>query len=831
MNKTYDHKLVEQGIENKWQQKRYFMDHDPKKKPFAILLPPPNVTGKLHLGHALDVYIPDTIIRYKKLKGFDVMWLPGMDHAGIATQSKVEDELFKKEGLTRHDLGREKFIDKVWEWKEEYANLFRKQWSTIGLALDYSRERFTLDEDANKAVLKVFIDLYNKGFIYKGVRAISWDVKLQTALSNIEVNNEPTEQTMYYIKYKVKDSDEFLTIATVRTETLLSDVAVVCNPNDTRYTHLIGKTVIHPLTNREIPVIADKYVDINFGSGLMKLSAHAEADIDIIKKHGFEIIETIDKLGYINCPNSQFDKLERFVAREAIGNYLRDNNLLVKEEKTISNVAISDRSKTVVETLVLPQWFVKMDHFRDLILNHIKSKEGVQFFPYRFRQTMIQWMTNVHDWTISRQLWWGHRIPAWYKNDQIKVQIESPGEGWVQDNDVLDTWFSSGIAPFTFLNWPNKNKDLDRYYPFSLLVSGYDIIFFWVARMYFFGLEFMKEKPFKHLLLHGLIRDAQGRKMSKSLNNGVDPMDLVDQYGSDALRWFLITNTTPGMDIKFSTEKVESAWRINNKLWNIARYIYTMEENQPNHSQYTKTDADRWILNKLSTLSKNITKAFRGYNFTIMSAEIYNYIFNHLSSWYVELLKTQPSKQGAMGVLRKTLIILHPFMPFITDRLFGLLFNEEILEQKWPVFRNIGDTSFIDPTIEVVTALRKYREENNISKKEILYYHLDAPLPKMHQTINELAFAMQAHNNDYLIPLSFGNLYIQVSAELKQQNKQLLLNKIKLCESEIARAQGILSNQSFIAKAPEQKVAEEKAKLAKYEEELAKYQEELRCKY
>ncbi|WP_416738449.1 valine--tRNA ligase [Mycoplasma sp. 005V] len=829
MDKSYNHKLVEAGIDNKWQAKKYFQTHDEAKRPFTILLPPPNVTGKLHLGHALDVYIPDTIIRYKKLNGFDVLWLPGMDHAGIATQSKVEDEIYKKEGLNRHDLGRDEFIRRVWEWKHEYANLFRKQWSTIGLALDYSNERFTLDEKANEAVSKVFVDLYNKGFIYKGVKAINWDVKLQTALSNIEVNNEPTEQKMYYIKYPIENSNEYLVIATVRTETLLSDVAVVYNPEDTRYQHLAGKYVIHPVTGKRLPIIADNYVEIGFGSGLMKLSAHAEADIEIMQKLGFEILETIDKAGHINYPeNELFHGMERFAAREAIGNYLAQHNLLEKIETTISNVGISDRSKTPVEILVLPQWFVKMDHFRDLILNDLDSGKGVEFFPKRFENTMRQWMENVYDWTISRQLWWGHRIPAWYdQSGNMKVQVTSPGEGWIQDPDVLDTWFSSGLAPFVFLGWPQNDKLVKRYYPTSLLVTGYDIIFFWVARMYFFGLEFMGQKPFEELLLHGLIRDAQGRKMSKSLNNGVDPMDMVDKYGSDALRWFLITNTTPGLDIKFSDEKVEAAWRVNNKLWNIAKYISDLPENDTQ-----ETDADKWIMEKLAYLETKINNHIKNYDFAVLGTEIYRYLFNDLSGWYVEFLKTAYSKQSAMEVLRKSLIILHPFLPFITDRLYSEIFNAELLEQSWPTFELASQASYINDVIDVVTEIRKYREENNISKKEVILYSLVTELnDNAIAMINKMAYAQVEKNVDYMIALENNTLYIKQSDETKARNKEMLIEKIAFVKSEIARAQGILSNEKFVAKAPRDKVEAEENKLKKYTEELEKYEEELRCKY
>lgn len=827
MLKNYDHKLVEAGIESKWRTKGYFSNHDPKKQPFSILMPPPNVTGKLHLGHAIDMYIQDTIIRYKKLKGFDVMWLPGMDHAGIATQSKVEDVLYKTTGQTRHDLGREAFVNKIWEWKDEYASIFKEQWAKIGLALDYSKERFTLDAKANQAVNDVFIDLYNKGFIYRGARAINWDVKLQTAISNIEVINEPTLQKMYYIKYFLENSNDYLTIATVRTETLLSDVAVVFNPNDERFKHLEGSYVIHPLTGERLPIIGHEYVDPEFGTGLMKLSAHAEADINIIQELGMEIRETIDKNGLINAPKSQFDKLERFDARVKIAQYLLENNFIEKVEEVISNVGVSDRSKTPVEILVLPQWFVKMEHFANLILEDIKSDKGVKFYPKRFEETMIKWMENIHDWNISRQLWWGHQIPAWYDaNGNIKVQQQSPGKGWVQDPDVLDTWFSSGIAPFSFLGWPQKTSDLSRYYPFSLLVTGYDIIFFWVARMYFFGKEFMDQKPFERVLLHGLIRDEQGRKMSKSLNNGVDPMDMVEQYGSDSLRWFLITNTSPGMDIKFSTEKVQSAWRINNKLWNIAVFINSIQGESAQ-----KSDADLWIENQLAKLQATIDKGMESYEFAIIGSEIQRFLFTDLSGWYIEMIKNNPSKSHALKILQKVLLVLHPFLPFITDKIHLELFNSELLEQELKI-QTYENVAYIDQVIQIVTQLRKYREINEISKKEILNYCLEQPISDlMIKIINTMAYANYLDNKDFLIALNNNNLYIQVDQTLREKNKALLLKKIEFTKAEIKRAQGILANEKFVSKAPREKVESERNKLIKYQEELEKYQKELTCKY
>lgn len=828
MEKIYNHKEVEKNIEKKWQEKRFFMDHDERKKPFSILLPPPNVTGKLHLGHALDSYIPDTIIRYKKLNNFDVFWIAGMDHAGIATQAKVEQTLYETKGLTRHDLGREGFLKLVWDWKDEYAATFRKQWSSLGLALDYSNERFTLDESANNAVLKVFIELYNKGLIYRDVKAINWDPELETALSNIEVVNKPTEQKMYYIKYFIENSEQFLEVATVRTETLLSDVALVYNPEDTRYKHLQGKFAIHPITKRRLPIIEDSYVDKDFGSGVMKLSAHAEVDIEIIKKHNLEILETIDKKGYINAPGSEFDKLERFAAREAIAKYLEINHYLTKVENSISNVGYSDRSKAPIEILVMPQWFVKMDKFASDILNHLKGGKKVEFFPSRFENTLKQWMENVYDWTISRQLWWGHQIPCWYKGNEIKVQIECPGEGWIQDPDVLDTWFSSGLAPFAFLGWPDSDEKLKRYYPGDVLVTGYDLIFFWIARMYLFGLEFQNEKPFKHVLLHGLIRDEQNRKMSKSLNNGIDPMDVVDKYGSDALRWFLIANTTPGMDIRYSPEKIQVAWAMNNKLWNIARYICEMEDN----NNYEYTDADKWITNKIIALQNNIDKFMEKYEFTLMCAEVNKFIYNDFSSWYIELIKSNASKKVSLEILKNILIILHPFMPFITDRLFSDIYNEELLENNWPKLEEFENVEYIDTLIEIISTIRKYREENQISKKEIINYFFDNELNEVAKDIiRKMASAEFKQNNDAIFALNSGNLFIEIDANQKEINKQRLIEKIEKVKFEINRASNMLNNKNFTEKAPIEKVQAEKDKLEKYQEELKIYEEELRCKY
>ena len=828
MEKIYNPKEFEAKISKKWEDKLFFSIHDETKKPFSILLPPPNVTGKLHIGHALDTYLQDTVIRYKKLNGFDTFYIAGMDHAGIATQARVEKELLKTENKSRLDYGKKDFINKIWEWKDLYSQTIREQWSKLGLGLDYKNERFTLDNLSNKAVNKVFIELYNQGIIYKGLKPVNWDPILMTAISNIEVINKPTKQTMYYIKFLIKNSNEYVTIATVRPETMLSDVAVVYNPTDQRYLKYANAKIIHPLINKEIPFIADDYVDKKFGSGLMKLSAHAEIDIQIIQKHNLEIHETIDKKGLISEKNSPFFGMTREKARIEIIKYLKSKDLILKEKETISNVGFSERSDAIIETLVLPQWFVKMDVLSKKLLNHLISKETVKFFPKRFIKIAKQWIENIHDWNISRQLWWGHQIPAWYYKDQIKVQEECPGKEWTRDEDVLDTWFSSGIAPFSFLGWPNQDSKLNRYYPTNLLVTGYDLIFFWISRMYFFGLHFMNEKPFNEVLIHGLVRDAQNRKMSKSLNNGVDPIEVINEFGSDSLRWALITNSSPGYDLKYTDDKVKSAWTLNNKLWNIVRYIQNLPNDENKVSEF-----DYWIQNKLVLLKNNINKAMKKYEFTIIGNNIAKFIYNDFSSWYVEFLKIKPNKKFALEILKSFLIIIHPFLPFITDYLFFEVFNEEILLKNYPKItikkeNKAKNHLSVEQIIELVFTLRKYRDEKGISKKDIINYYGNFSLDDNQISIvNFLANAYIEKNEDSLITLSFGNLFIKLTQEDKEKDIERIKKEITRLEFEINRSQTILSNANFINKAPKEKVDLEKEKLLKYQEELSKYTKEL----
>ncbi len=815
METKYNHKKVEEGKNKEWIDGEVFSKHDKSKEPFTIILPPPNVTGKLHLGHAWDVSLQDAIIRYKKLKGFDTLWLPGMDHAGIATQAKVEMRL-QNQGISKHDLGREKFIDKVWEWKDEYAETIRKQWGKLGIALDYKKERFTLDKEANNAVNKVFVEMYNKDLIYKGKRAINWDPELQTALSNMEVISKETESSMWYFKYQIKDSNEFLSVATTRPETMPSDVAVAVHPEDERFRHLVGRFAISPLTGNELPIITDDYIEIDKGTGAMKVSAHAAIDIDIIKKNRLEIKESILKDGTMNELAGEFKGIDRMDARIKIVEKLNKQNKIIKIDNVMNNVGYSERTGVAVETLVSDQWFVKMSPLAKELIKDLESKDGVNFVPERFKNTLEHWMENVYDWTISRQLWWGHRIPAWYKNNEVKVQIDSPGKGWTQDEDVLDTWFSSGIAPFSFLGWPNSMKDVKRYYPTNVLVTGYDIIFFWVARMYFQGLEFMDEKPFKDVLIHGLIRDEQGRKMSKSLGNGIDPMETIEKYGADALRWFLLTNSAPGNDINYSTQKLEASWNLNNKIWNISRYILEVMDDSTSET----TDADKWILNKLSVLEKQVSIRMDKYEFTIVGKDIYQFIQNDFSSWYIEMTKAQPNKKVAKEVLRKTLIIISPLLPFISEEIWSKFNKGTIFEQDWPIIKT-EKVDYIDDVIEVIKSIREFRVIHNLPKSEEVNYSTTKELnEKTKLFITKLANATYELNKDALFNLKDFDINIKMTDEMKEAERKRIDQEIKRLKSEISRSESMLNNERFVNNASPEKVKIEKEKYDKYKKEL-----------
>ena len=813
MNKKYSHLEVEKNKNKKWIKKKFFLNHNQEKEPFSIILPPPNVTGKLHLGHAWDSYIQDTIIRYQKLKNKDVMWVPGMDHAGIATQAKVEEILAKK-NINKHDLGRKKFLEKVWSWKEKYASNIREQWGKLGLSLDYNNEKFTLEDELVNIVQDTFIKMYKDKLIYRGKRAINWDPKLKTVLSNIEVISKDTKQKMYYIKYNLKKGGHII-IATVRTETLYSDVAIAINPNDKNKKHLIGEIAIHPLNKRELPIISSEYVDIKKGTGAMKVSAHSEIDFDILKNHNLPIIETIDQEGKLNNLCGKFSGKNRVEARKLIAKKLEEIGQILKIENFISPVGYSQRSNEPIEILVQPQWFVNMKPLAKKIIDNLNGKNKVNFFPSRFEETLLMWIKDVKDWCISRQLWWGHRIPAWYKNNQIKVQKFSPGIGWKQDENVLDTWFSSALAPFSFLNLPKKNK-FKNYYPTSLLVTGYDIIFFWVARMYFQSLYIMNDIPFKNVLIHGLIRDEKGRKMSKSLGNGIDPMDVIKKYGSDTLRFFLLTNSTPGQDIRFSYKKIKSTWNFNNKIWNISRYIFNLRK-----SEEKITDADKWINNKLLKLKKSVENKMKTYEFTIIGKKITKFILEDFSSWYIELSKSKPNKRFALEILKKLLIIIHPFIPFLSDHIFKLINNEELLENSWPLISKTKNNNYIDKVILITKIIRKFREENNISNSQKIYYYSQNNLSQeVIKMINKISNSSVKKNKGAKIPIDDNVIFIEISKELKLKEKKRIENQIKFLKSEIERASKMLKNKNFISKAPKEKIALEKEKFKKFKKEL-----------
>ncbi|MGL5357621.1 MAG: valine--tRNA ligase [Metamycoplasmataceae bacterium] len=826
-DKKYNHKTVEKNINKKWIDKRFFSIHDESKKPFCIILPPPNVTGKLHLGHAWDSFIQDSIIRYKKIQGFDVLFLPATDHAGIATQTKVEQKLME-ENIDKHLLGREKFLEKAFEWKELYAGIIKQQWNKLGLALDYTNERFTLDPEANKAVNKIFIDLYNKGLIYRDKKPINWDIKLKTAISNIEVINKETNSKMYYIKYFLENENDFITIATTRIETIFSDVAIAFNPKDKSKNKYLNKKVINPLTKNFLPIITDDYIKMDFGSGFMKVSAHAINDIDIIKKNNLEIKECINEDGKLNDLAEDFKGLNREEAREKIEAFLKQNNLIVEIKNIKNNIGFSERTNEVIEILVKSQWFLKMKPFSELVLNNLNSKEKVEIIPKRFEKILQHWMKDTFDWNLSRQLWWGHRIPVWYKDKEILVQEEKPGKEWVQDEDVLDTWFSSGIAPFSFLGWPNEEKFLKRFFPTSVLVTGYDIIFFWVARMYFFSLEFMNEIPFNKLLLHGLIKDEQGRKMSKSLGNGIDPMEVIDQYGSDSLRWFLLTNSSPGNDINYSTEKLNNAWALCNKLWNINRYIINMPDDNNNELFFS----DKWINAKLFNLDKNIKKFMEKFNFAFIGKEISNFIYNDFSSYYVEFLKVNPNKKNAKEILEKLLIIIHPFLPFITDKLYLNLTEKELLESTQYELKNYSNVSYIDRAIEIIDMIKNFRNIYNIPVKEKVFFNIikinEKNINELVKIVNKLANTDIQENKGVLYKNSSLEISIKISEELIKIEQEKLLKEKLFIESEIKRANDILSNEKFILKAPKEKVQIEQEKLKLFMEKLVLINEKIK---
>lgn len=853
----YSHKEVEEKKYQTWKDKGYFLSGDLTKTKFSMVIPPPNVTGMLHLGHAWNTTVQDIIARYKRAKGFDVLWLPGMDHAGIATQAKVEQRL-RTQGISRYDLGREKFLEKAWEWKKEYAETIHSQWAMMGLSLDYSKERFTLDEGLNKAVKHVFVTLYNQGLIYRGERIINWDPVFKTALSNIEVVHQDDPGKFYYFKYYIVGTDQYLTVATTRPETMFGDVCVVVNPKDERYTHLIGQKVINPANHEEIPLIADDYVDIEFGTGAMKCTpAHDPNDFIIGQKYGFpHPIVINDDATMADCCGSKYAKLDRYECREKLVKNIKKEGNLIKIEDIVHQVGHSERSGAVVEPMLKKQWFVKMQPLADASLKNQDSDSKVEFIPERFNKIFTNWMENCEDWCISRQLWWGHRIPAYYNKEtgEVLVSENAPSdiENWIQDEDVLDTWFSSALWTFSTLGWPEKTKDLERYYPIDIMVTAYDIIFFWVSRMIFQGLHFMGERPFKKCLIHGLIRDAQGRKMSKSLGNGIDPVEVINQYGVDALRYFLTTSTSPGLDTRYSDEKIKASEAYLNKIWNASRFILMNIEGEDIDEKIIDDEldlVDRFILSKLNRCIKNVTENMEKYDFANASTHLYNFVYDDFTSWYVELSKVKFNSSKALNtkkvllkVLKSIILMIYPYTPFISEEIYLNLpyHKESIMLDQYPEVEEkyLDDLAEkeINSLIDMIKDVRAFKVANNMSpnaKVRLYLFHnatefnFDLIIPYLKRfAFTDDIIIDDLSKKDLSSIYEIGQMFIEEEISVEEL-KNKIMQKIAYLNNEIARSEKMLNNPGFINKAPKEKIEIENNKLKQNLSELQQYQERL----
>jgi len=868
INKTYNPKEVEDRLYSRWVENGYFTPKaDKSKKPFTIVIPPPNVTGQLHMGHALDETLQDILIRYKRMAGFNALWVPGTDHAGIATQVKVEEVLRKEEGLSRYDLGREKFVERVWDWKKLYGSRIINQLKKLGSSCDWTRERFTMDETLSKAVREVFVSLYEKDLIYQGNRIINWCPKCITALSDAEVEYAEQAGHFWHIKYPVKDSNEFVEIATTRPETMLGDTAVAVHPEDKRYKDLIGKMLILPLVGREIPVIADEYVDKDFGTGCVKITpAHDPNDFEVGKRHNLEVIKVLNDDATINSYGGKYEGLDRYEARKQMIADLDELGLLVKVKDHTHNVGQCYRCGTTVEPITSKQWFVKMQPLAEKALDVVKDGT-VKFVPDRFSKTYINWMENVHDWCISRQLWWGHRIPAFYCEDCGKTTVSREditvcpvcGGKVKQDEDVLDTWFSSALWPFSTLGWPEKTEDLEYFYPTSVLVTGYDIIFFWVARMIFSAMEHMDKEPFKHVLIHGLVRDAQGRKMSKSLGNGVDPLEVIEEFGADALRFTLATGNSPGNDMRYSVEKVTASRNFANKIWNASRFVqmnlHIDELKVPENLRIE----DKWILTKYNKLVAEVTENLEKFELGVAVAKLYDFIWDIFCDWYIELVKPRlydendPTNETAQYVLSyvlsNTLKLLHPFMPFITEEIWLSLPHEgeSIVISDWPKADSALDfpaeAEDMEMIMNAVKAVRNKRAEMNIppSKKAsmVIVTERGDVFEKGSVFFEKLASASSVVITDNASNVDDNSAHVIVDGaqiympmgELVDTEKEIarLNEEKKRLLSEIKRVEGKLSNEGFVAKAPAKVVEEEKAKGEKYKQMLQNVEESLKA--
>jgi len=869
METKYNPNTVETGRYKEWVEKELFKaESNSDKKPYTIVIPPPNVTGKLHIGHAWDTTLQDIITRMKRMQGYNTLYLPGMDHAGIATQAKVEAKL-REEGVSRHDIGRTKFLEHTMEWKEEYAGFIRQQWAKLGLGLDYSRERFTLDEGLSEAVKEVFVKMYEKGLIYRGERIINWDPAARTALSDIEVIHEEVEGAFYHINYPLADGSGFIEIATTRPETMLGDTAVVVHPEDERYKQMIGKNVILPIMNREIPVLADEYVEMDFGTGAMKVTpAHDPNDFEIGNRHNLERINVMNTDGSINKLGGKYEGLDRFECRKQLIADLKESGELVKVERHMHQVGHSERSGAVVEPYLSTQWFVKMAPLAEQALNNQKTEGRIEFVPNRFEGTFNRWMEGIHDWCISRQLWWGHQIPAWYHKEtgELYVGKEAPAdiENWTQDEDVLDTWFSSALWPFSTLGWPDTETiDYKTFYPTNVLVTGYDIIFFWVARMIFQGLEFTGKRPFDDVLIHGLVRAEDGRKMSKSLGNGVDPMDVIDQYGADSLRYFLATGSSPGQDLRYSTEKVEAAWNFINKIWNASRFslMNIGDDFKAEHIDLSgkKSLADEWILTRLNETIADVTRLAEKYEFGEVGRVLYNFIWDEFCDWYIEMSKIpmngedEVQKQMTRSVLAYTLDsimrMLHPFMPFVTEHIWQNLpvTGDSIVTASWPVVKpelsNEQSKRDMEQLMEIIRAVRNTRSEVNtpMSKQipmmiktnsEAISNRLETERPFIERFCNPSTLTI---STDVEIPeevittaVTGGSVILPLEGLIDMEKEIARLEKeLEKWQKELERVDKKLSNEKFVAKAPEKIINEEKEKQALYTEKYNSVQERL----
>lgn len=860
MSSKFQPQEVEAGKYQWWVDSGVFHpNEDPNAEPYSIVIPPPNVTGKLHLGHAWDVTLQDMIIRQKRMQGFDTLWLPGMDHAGIATQAKVEEKL-RGEGLSRYDLGREKFLEQTWEWKEEYASHIREQWAKMGISVDYRRERFTLDKGLSDAVKKVFVTLYEKGLIYRGEYIINWDPKAKTSLSDIEVIHKDVEGAFYHMNYPLADGSGFLEIATTRPETLLGDTAVAVHPDDERYQALIGKTVILPLVNREIPIIADEYVEQDFGTGVVKITpAHDPNDFEVGNRHNLPRINVMNDDATMNELAGKYEGMDRFAARKAIVKDLEEAGLLVKIEKHLHSVGHSERTDVVVEPRLSKQWFVKMGPLAEQAINAQRAEgdNTVNFYPPRFNDAYLRWMENIHDWVISRQLWWGHQIPAWYHKEtgEVYVGMEAPSdiENWTQDPDVLDTWFSSALWPFSTMGWPDEEAaDYKRYYPTNTLVTGYDILTFWVSRMMFQGLEFTGKRPFKNVLIHGLIRDSQGRKMSKSLGNGVDPMEVIEQYGADALRWFLANGSAPGQDVRYSTDKMDAAWNFINKIWNASRYaLMNVGDLTADQVDITgeKTLADKWILTRLNQTIGKVTELFEKFEFGEAGRLLYRFIWDDFCDWYIEMSKETlagddeaaklTTRSILVYVLDNTLRLLHPIMPFVTEEI-------------WQSVPHVGESLVVAtyPTVHPEQMDEKAAEEMEflmdfIRSVRTVRNEMNTPLSKPINIIAKVSdaahYAILKENESYIARFSnpeefvYGEdveapsdavtsvitgaeIYLPLAGLINIEDEIARLEKeAEKLQQEVDRVEKKLSNEKFVAKAPAAVVEAERAKGADYQ--------------